>query len=149
MRMDRAVLVAIRRHLAAAYPAEGCGFLLGARGGDGDVVVARQLPVPNRREADGSSGFRYLIGPNELRAAEREAGGAGLLVVGTYHSHPDAPAWPSPYDAEHAWPWYGYLIMSVVRGVPREERVYELREDRGGFVERELSVTDAPDVKEV
>jgi proteasome lid subunit RPN8/RPN11 len=149
MQIDRAVLAGIQRHLAAAYPAEGCGFLLGVRGAGGGVVVARQLPVPNRREADGGARSRYLIGPDELRAAEREAAAAGWLVVGTYHSHPDAPARPSPYDAEHAWPWYRYLIVSVAGGVPREERVFELRDDRGGFVERALCVTDTRNVKEV
>ena len=144
MQIPRGLLADIWRHLAAVYPAEGCGFLLGQRTADGAVVVEDQRPVPNRREADGGGRRRYLIGSDELRAAEREAGAGGRQVVGTYHSHPDALARPSPYDTEHAWPWYEYLIVSIVSGVPREQRVFQLRDDRGGFVECQLSVNDLP-----
>jgi proteasome lid subunit RPN8/RPN11 len=39
-----------------------------------------------------------------------------MEIVGYYHSHPDHPAAPSRFDAEHAWPWYSYLIVRVDRG---------------------------------
>ena len=64
-------------------------------------------------------------------------------MVGTYHSHPDVPALPSAYDTEHAWPWCCYLITSVAGGEVEEERVWELRDDRSGFVERELEVKES------
>ena len=143
MQIASGVLAEIRRHLAAAYPTEGCGLLLGTRGPNGDVVVRRQLPVPNRRAADGGGRTRYLIGPEDFLAAEREAGQASFVVLGTYHSHPDVPARPSAYDTEHAWPWYCYLIASVAGGAVREERVWELRDDRTSFVERELEVKES------
>ncbi len=142
MRIAASVVAEIRRHLTAAYPTEGCGLLLGTRGPNGDVVVRRQLPVPNRRAADGSGRTRYLIGPEDFLTAEREAREVSLMVVGTYHSHPDVPARPSAYDTEHAWPWCCYLIASVAGGDVREERVWELRDDRTGFVERELEVKE-------
>ncbi len=100
MRIAPGVLAEIRRHLAAAYPTEGCGLLVGTRGPNGDVVVRRQLPVPNRRAADGGGRTRYLIGPEDFLTAERDARQASLVVVGTYHSHPDVPARPSAYDTE-------------------------------------------------
>jgi len=56
-------------------------------------------------------------------------------VVGFYHSHPDAPAQPSGFDREHAWPGYCYLIVSVRQGDPQEMRNWLLREDRSGFDE--------------
>ena len=143
MRIAPGVLAEIRRHLAAAYPTEGCGLLLGTRGPNGDVVVRRQQPVPNRRAADGDGRTRYLIGPADFLTAEREAREVSLMVVGTYHSHPDVPAHPSTYDTEHAWPWCSYLIASVAGGAVREERVWELRDDRSGFVERELEVKES------
>ena len=143
LRITPDVLAEIRRHLVAAYPTEGCGLLLGARGANGDVVVRRQLPVPNRRAADGSGRTRYLIGPEDFLAAEREARQASLAVVGTYHSHPDVPARPSAYDTEYAWPWYCYLIASVAAGDVREERVWELRDDRSSFVEHKLDVKES------
>ena len=143
LRIAPGVLAEIRRHLVAAYPTEGCGLLLGARGANGDVVVRRQLPLHNQRAADGSGRTRYLIGPEDFLAAEREARQASLAVVGTYHSHPDVPANPSAYDTEYAWPWYCYLIASVAAGDVREERVWELRDDRSGFVERDLEVKES------
>lgn len=143
MRIAPEVLEGIRRHLTASYPAEGCGFLVGARRPDGDIEVSVQLPVANARAADGEARRRFLIGPDAVRTAERVAAAAGLVVVGAYHSHPDAPARPSAYDAEHAWPWYCYLIVSVVVGAAREVRVYELRDDRSGFVELALQLKEA------
>lgn len=144
VRIAHGVLAEIQRHLAAAYPSEGCGLLLGTRGPNGDVVVRRQHAVPNQRAADGAAGrTRYLIGPEDYLTAERQARLASLVVVGTYHSHPDVPALPSAYDVEHAWPWCCYLIASVAEGDVREERVWELRDDRSGFVERELEVEES------
>ena len=125
MQIARSVLVAIRRRLVAAYPAEGCGFLVGARGANGDVVISRQLPANNHRTADGAERTRYLISPEDFRFAEREAAVDGLLVLGMYHSHPDVAARPSSYDREHAWPWFRYLIVSVVGGVIKDERAWE------------------------
>ncbi len=143
VRIALGVLAEIRRHLIAAYPTEGCGLLLGTRGPNGDVIVRRQLPVPNRRANVGGGRTRYLIGPEDFLTAEREARQASLLVVGTYHSHPDVPARPSAYDTEHAWPSCCYLIASVGGGDVREERVWELRDDRSGFLERELEVKES------
>jgi len=56
-------------------------------------------------------------------------------VMGFYHSHPDAPAVPSEFDREHAWPGYCYVIVSVRQGVPLEMRNWLLREDQSGFDE--------------
>lgn len=142
MRIARAILAAIRRHLVAAYPEEGCGFLMGARGADGAVVVSHELPITNRRGADGAARNRYLVSPDDFRFAEREATAAGLQIVGVYHSHPDVAARPSSYDQEHAWPWYRYLIVSVVAGAVREEQVWELADDRRGFVEQVLQIEE-------
>lgn len=142
MQIARSVLAAIRGHLVAAYPAEACGFLVGARGANGEVVVSRDLPISNRRVADGAARNRYLISPDDLRSAEREATGSGLQIVGVYHSHPDVAARPSSCDHEHAWPWYRYLIVSVIGGTVREERVWELADDRRGFVEHVLRIEE-------
>jgi proteasome lid subunit RPN8/RPN11 len=143
VRIAEPVLEEIRRSLVAAYPLEGCGFLLGAVGADGSVVVARHLAMPNRRSGEPEATRRFLIGPSDHRSAEDAALAAGLAVVGTYHSHPDAPARPSAFDFEHAWPWYSYLIVSVSRGAAGEARAWRLRDDRSAFVEQRLDLTDA------
>jgi proteasome lid subunit RPN8/RPN11 len=103
----------IRRHGEGAYPAECCGALAG-RIGTGDVKeVVRLEPAVNRRSDDP---HRYLIAPDDLRQLETRLKTEGLEVVGYYHSHPDHPAAPSAFDADHAWPWYSYVIVRVDRG---------------------------------
>ena len=142
VQITRAALKTIRRHLTAAYPFEGCGFLLGEPESAGEPVVLSALVRNNKRIPDGAARTRYLISPNDFLAAERDAAGMSLHVVGTYHSHPDVAARPSGYDLEHAWPWYRYLILSIVDGVVREERVWELRSDRRGFIEHTVHLKD-------
>ncbi|MDQ3139041.1 MAG: M67 family metallopeptidase [Gemmatimonadota bacterium] len=102
----------IRRHGEAAYPAECCGALVGRIEGEAKAVV-RLAPAVNRRTDDP---HRYLIAPDDLRRLEGETRAAGQEIVGFYHSHPDHPARPSPFDTEHAWPWYSYLIVRIERG---------------------------------
>lgn len=112
LRLADALAEEIRRHGEAAYPAECCGALIGRVEGEAREVV-RLEPAVNRRTDDP---HRYLIAPDDLRRLEREVRAAGMEIVGYYHSHPDHPAAPSRFDAEHAWPWYSYLIVRVDRG---------------------------------
>jgi proteasome lid subunit RPN8/RPN11 len=124
---ERAILTA---HLCAAYPEEGCGVLIGRDAG-GVREVERAGVLPNQRED--ARGNRYLIAPEALLAADREARAAGLDVIGFFHSHPDHPARPSAFDLEHAWPYYSYVIASVERGELAELRSFRLSEDRSRF----------------
>jgi proteasome lid subunit RPN8/RPN11 len=142
VRIPRSIFSEIGRQLGAAYPAEACGLLAGVRGDNGDVEVRRALALTNHRRHDGEAHHRYLIAPEDFLAAEREASAAGLDIVGVYHSHPDVAARPSAYDREHAWPWYRYLIVSVVHGAVADGRVWELKEDRSGFLEHELRIEE-------
>lgn len=112
LRLADALAEEIRRHGEAAYPAECCGALIGRVEGEAKEV-ARLEPAVNRRTDDP---HRYLIAPDDLRRLEREVRAAGLEIVGYYHSHPDHPAAPSRFDADHAWPWYSYLIVRVDNG---------------------------------
>jgi proteasome lid subunit RPN8/RPN11 len=112
LRLPGALADEIRRHGEAAYPAECCGVLVG-RTESGAKEVLRLAPAVNRRTDDP---HRYLIAPDDLRRLEAEVRAAGLEIVGYYHSHPDHPAVPSAFDAEHAWPWYSYLIVQIDRG---------------------------------
>ncbi len=120
----------IHAHLARAYPEEGCGVLLG-REGDSGRVVQGVVPLENRR--DGERERRYLIAPEQLLAAEREARELGLDVIGFFHSHPDHPARPSAFDLEHAWPFYSYLIVSVERGQVAATTSWRLDPERARF----------------
>ena len=137
LRLYAQVSEQIYAHLSRAYPEEGCGVLLGRDRGD-TREVARAVPIQNRRED--SKHNRYLIAPEQLLAADREARVAALDVVGFFHSHPDHPALPSSFDLEHAWPFYSYMIVSVEHGQATDMQVWRLAEDRSGFEPETLEV---------
>lgn len=125
-------LEAIGRHGEARYPEECCGFLIG-RTSEEETRVERVLSVENERQD--SRHNRFLIHPETVLAAHKEARAAGLDVVGYYHSHPDHPARPSEFDREHAWPGLSYVIVSVAGGKVAETRSWRLSDDRERFEE--------------
>jgi proteasome lid subunit RPN8/RPN11 len=138
----------IRAHGVETYPHECCGALFGREGADGRPrEIVEPYPLLNRR--DDSPQNRFSVSTRDVIAAEREADARGLSVVGWYHSHPDHPAKPSEFDREHAWPWYSYIIVSVEKGVAREMRSWQLREDRMRYEEEEIEeVKETEKVKE-
>ena len=111
LRLPESMIDAIRRYGERAYPAECCGVIAGRAGSVKEAV--RLFPMPNGRTDDP---HRYLIGPEELRAVERELLSTGWEILGYYHSHPDHRAEPSQFDTDHAWPWYSYVIVGVEAG---------------------------------
>jgi proteasome lid subunit RPN8/RPN11 len=139
LRLAPGDLASIRRHGEETYPQECCGFLIGT-GQNGGREVLRVLPA--RNEHADSPRNRYLVSPEAYLKAEREADAAGLLVVGFYHSHPDAEARPSEFDREHAFPGCSYAILAVPAGSAGELRSWTLSEDRKVFLEEELVVAD-------
>jgi proteasome lid subunit RPN8/RPN11 len=96
----------------AAYPNEGCGIFLGVAGSEAEVREVRG--ATNLRQDRARD--RYIMDPKDILRAERDAEALGLEVVGFWHTHPDHPARPSQYDAEHAWPDYVYVIMAIHDG---------------------------------
>jgi proteasome lid subunit RPN8/RPN11 len=131
------VLRAIRQHGASAYPDECCGAMIGDEAG----LVLEALPLSN--ETTDERKRRFLIGPDEYRAAEKRASETGRTLLGFYHSHPNHPAVPSAFDLAHAWPNLRYLIVSVRGGRPEEARTWTLREDRSAFDE-EIVASEQP-----
>ncbi|HWG59762.1 MAG TPA: M67 family metallopeptidase [Candidatus Acidoferrales bacterium] len=120
----------IEAHGAETFPHECCGALLG-RDGDSGREVCELLPLANRRED--SPRNRFELTPEDVRLAEKTARDKQLGLLGWYHSHPNAPARPSEFDREHAWPWYSYIIVSVQSGEPKEMTSWRLRDDRAGY----------------
>jgi S-sulfo-L-cysteine synthase (O-acetyl-L-serine-dependent) len=133
LRVSDAALDRVRADGAHAYPEECCGALVGPAAGDVDEA----LPLGNTATAQRRR--RFLIEPDDYRAAEAHATSAGKQLLGFYHSHPDHPAVPSSFDLEHAWPHLSYLIVSVQNGQPRDVRSWRLRTDRSAFDEEDLS----------
>ena len=146
LKLSQGALEEIRTHGARDYPNECCGILFGRTEGDAKQVV-EAVPLKNLRtepdkaqevlplEKPGteSERNRFLIDPREQLRAEKDARARGLDVVGYYHSHPDHPARPSNYDREHAWPWYSYVIVSVIGGEAKDLTSWVLAEDRSRF----------------
>ena len=126
-------------HGERSYPHECCGFLIGRRQ-EGRKRVEEVRPAGNAR--DDSPLNRYLISPEEMFRAERDARRAGQEVLGFYHSHPDVPARPSQYDLDHAWPVYSFLIMSVNQGRATEMHAWVRVEDGSRFEEEPILVGD-------
>jgi len=144
VRISGALLDTMGGHARATYPDECCGFLIAPLDRPEDAgprVIVKAVPAAN--EFEGERRRRFLLRPEELRAAERQLDGTGQVVAGFYHSHPDHPARPSLFDQQHAWPWYSYLVLAVTSSAVGETRAFELDPDSAEFREVLLSV-DAP-----
>jgi len=81
----------------AATPRECCGLVLGRR--QDDTAVAAALHPARNLATDAD---RFQIDPADHFAAMRAARGAGVSVIGCYHSHPGGAARPSVRDLEGA-----------------------------------------------
>ncbi len=138
MTITDGVDAAIRAHGQETYPHECCGALVGR----GDQVVAA-VALPNT--TDEGPRRRFLVRPSDYREADRQAAVLGGELLGFYHSHPDHPARPSQYDLDHAWPTFGYIIVSVTQGTAGDMTVWYLREDRSSFDEGALNHAENPD----
>jgi proteasome lid subunit RPN8/RPN11 len=122
---------AIEAHGQETFPNECCGFMLGTLNGD-DRGVAELMRAANDRE-DEAKYNRFLITPEAFMRGEKAARMKGLDIVGFYHSHPNAPARPSQYDLDHAWPVYSYVIVSIQDGTAADMTSWRLKEDRSAF----------------
>jgi len=128
----------IERESAEAYPNECCGIMIGIDQGE-KRVVQRLEKVTNEFE-EAERFHRFLITPQQLLKADKRAGEEGKLVLGFYHSHPDHPARPSEYDRSHAWPFYSYVIVSIMKRTPAEMTCWVLDDRTEQFVEQEIAV---------
>jgi proteasome lid subunit RPN8/RPN11 len=122
-----------------AYPNECCGVIYGRDAG-GRRVVERLETVTNAFEA-GEQYHRFSISPQTLMNAEKSAAASGQLVLGFYHSHPDHPARPSEYDREHGWPFYSYVIVSIMVREPAAMTCWVLNEQSEQFEEQTIQRT--------
>jgi len=131
-------LAVIIRCGEAEYPYECCGILTGNLAEDKAKIVGNILPISNAR-AESDKHNRFLITPEEMLRGEMFARKHQQDVLGFYHSHPDHPSAPSAYDLEHAWPFYSYVIVSVVQGKAESITSWELKNDRSEFIEESIS----------
>ena len=85
--LQQTVAEGIRQHGTETYPNECCGALIGR-----DGIVTAIYPLPNTTEEGPRR--RFLVRPQDYRAAEKRASELGGELLGFYHSHPDHPARP-------------------------------------------------------
>lgn len=130
--LKTAVAAAIRDHGRQTFPYECCGAMLGR-----DGVVFEAHALANTTEEGPRR--RFLVRPDDYRAAEKRAREAGLDLLGFYHSHPDHPARPSQYDLDHAWPSFSYVIVSVMAGEDTDLTSWRLKDDRTAFEEEAVN----------
>jgi proteasome lid subunit RPN8/RPN11 len=131
IRLTSEQLNQIRKEGEVTYPYECCGLLLGHIVSD-EKVVAETYTAENAKE-ERAQHNRFLISPEAVRQAERYARSQKLEILGFYHSHPNAPARPSQFDLDHAWPFYSYVIVSVRDGKAEDLACWRLRDDRSCF----------------
>jgi len=132
----------ICEHGAGQFPHECCAFLL-RTARNGSKAAQRLLPADNAR-GDEARRNRFLITPEVYQSGERVARAAGLDVLGFYHSHPDAPARPSQYALDHAWPWYSYVIVATSRSGAGDVTSWVLEDDRSRFVPEPIEAGAEP-----
>ena len=132
IRLTSNVDAAIRAHGRETFPHECCGAMLGR-----DGVVSEAFQLPNTTEEGPRR--RFLVRPDDYRVAEKRAADTGLDLLGFYHSHPDHPARPSQYDLDHAWPFFSYVIVSVMAGEDQLLTSWRLQDDRSAFEEEQIT----------
>ena len=137
IRLKKSHLESIKQVARETYPHECCGILVGSVKGE-IKHVTELIPAVNQR-AD-SPANRYLISADFVRKIEAGLTDTDSSIIGFFHSHPDVPARPSAYDQEHAWPWYSYLIVSVMRGEADEVLTWKLKDDRSAFEPENLDL---------
>ena len=150
----------IEAHGVRDFPNECCGVLIGEfKNGVKTVHEVRPLPnsfapseefeksvlsEPNETSEVSVVGQerRYMVSSDTMFQLMREERKTGNKILGFYHSHPNHPARPSEYDREWAWPWYSYIILSVMQGTPAEMNSWLLDEDRTAYTAEEIVVSE-------
>lgn len=109
LRLPKKFVAELRAMLKAAAPQECCGLLLGSDA-PGVRWVERLYRTKNRATQPQR---RFLIGSEDVWRSEMAAHEAGLVLLGTYHSHPHGDAHPSADDGRHAWPGLSMLVVGA------------------------------------
>ena len=129
---------AIEKHGEETFPNECCGFILGKLNG-ADRGAVELMRAANDREGEAQYN-RFLITPEAYMRGEKAARARKLDIIGFYHSHPNAPARPSQYDLDHAWPVYSYVIVSIRDKAAVDMTSWLLKDDRSAFNAEEIRI---------
>lgn len=126
----------IEEQVKKSYPLECCGLLIGTNTSEKKVVEVRPVQNKNFERAHD----RYVIERGDFEKVDREAVKSGLQIIGVYHSHPDHPAIPSAYDADHACSWFSYIIVAIENGEKTDIKSWVFDEKKKQFEEEEIKI---------
>jgi proteasome lid subunit RPN8/RPN11 len=144
--IPQALLDTLINHLQSGYPHEACGILIGemdfaqtppAKHVRDVVLVQNAWDEVNDRESQAN---RYMISPEDVARADRDAGKRGWDIIGFFHSHPDHPSEASNTDREWAWPVISFMITSVRAGKATTTQSWVLRDGRDAFDEEPIHI---------
>ncbi len=94
-------------------PDESCGYLMGERTDEGDVVTENYW-----MENIDHSPEHFAFAPKDQFAALKYARSKGLKILANWHSHPASPSRPSQEDLRLANdPTIRYAILSLHQGI--------------------------------
>ena len=123
IRVAGSVVTRLTEHARENPAEECCGLLAGSPG-----TITRSFPAKNIVSEPATS---FEIAPQELFGLMREIRGAGLELLGIYHSHPAGDNMPSPRDIERAYyPEAAYFILSPRVEAPKSIRAFSIRAGR-------------------
>jgi len=124
-------LEAIEAHARFCLPNEACGLV--AIDGGGDVAMVYCLTNLD------ASPYRFTVDPNEHFGAWRHAANRGWEIGGSFHSHPDSEATPSPTDIRGALdPTWIYFVAGPTRKGASPVRAFRIRNGAADEVELTL-----------
>ena len=125
-------------HSQQEDPNECCGILAGRNGTIAQLYrIANATPSP----------YRYVMEPQEMLNAMRDADANEWDITAFYHSHTHSPAYPSPTDVRMAQQsgWLGedvfYILVSLEDKANPYIRAYRIMES-GEIVEQDFTIQD-------
>lgn len=131
VQLPRSLVNRILQHAQQSPQDEVCGLI-----SEKDGRPSRCYPVPN---AAGDRRHRFDMDPAQLIAAMRRMRDDGEELFAIYHSHPDAPALPSPQDIRlNEYPDAVHLIVSLNTEGVLEMRAFRIVDEVAMSMELEL-----------
>ena len=113
MTIPRQVIDELIEQARRDAPDESCGYLLGERTDEGEVVTENYW-----MENIDHSPEHFAFAPKDQFAALKYARSKGLKILANWHSHPASPSRPSQEDLRLANdPTIRYAILSLHQGI--------------------------------
>ncbi|PAF44343.1 M67 family metallopeptidase [Helicobacter sp. 11S02629-2] len=110
--VDSRIYEGMISYVKKSIDVEVCGYLLGKRVLNGifqTKIVKDFIPIKNVHQ---TPLHFFTMDVNDQLAALKSANEKGLNIIGVFHSHPIAKAFPSKEDLKYMGEAYSYVIIS-------------------------------------